>query len=226
MATLTQLGTSTFTTISGTKTLTATPAVGDLVLLITAHTGNTSVIAPTDDQGGVYEQAPPSAVMNVSADTMQFWVRTTLIPSAISMVFTHAPGTTTGGGLIGIVSNGGTRVGKDAIGQTAVENNLAAAGTPAPVFAAAPVTANPVLGVVFNNTNPATMTPRTGYVERFDNGYTLPATGIEGMTINSGETSPTITWGGTSASIYCTLAAEFDQTAPQTLSVLAGQACL
>lgn len=50
MAAATLLGTATFTTASGSKTVTATPAVGDLIIIVCAHTGNTVVgIAPTDN---------------------------------------------------------------------------------------------------------------------------------------------------------------------------------
>jgi len=51
--TVSLLGTPTFSTTSGTKTVTATPVVGDLVVIITAHSGNTSAAAPTGYHEGM-----------------------------------------------------------------------------------------------------------------------------------------------------------------------------
>lgn len=211
MAVVTLLGTQTFTTANGTKTVTATPAVNDLIVIVTAHTGNTSATAPTDDQGGTYTQINTGAVKASSADQMRFWVRNALIPAASSTVFTHAPGTTSGGGLGVFKVTGMSRVGLGAIRQSAVQNNQAAA-TPTPVLSVAALTSNALIGAVFNATNPATMTARSSpaYGELFDAGYANPTTGLEAMSINSGETGTSIAWGGASASAFCSFIVELD----------------
>src|SRR5690349_16960389 len=101
MAAVTLLGSATFNTSSGTKTVTATPAVGDLIVIITAHSGNTSASAPTDDNSsGTYTQIGSGAVKATSADQLRMWVRTAPIAAASSTVFTHAPGASSGGGLV------------------------------------------------------------------------------------------------------------------------------
>lgn len=70
MATVALLGTTVLNTNSGTKSYAATPAVGDLICIVTAHTGNTSSAAPTDDRGGTYVLVN-TAVKATSADTMR-----------------------------------------------------------------------------------------------------------------------------------------------------------
>lgn len=223
--TVSLLGTPTFNTTSGTKTVTATPVVGDLIIIITAHSGNTSTAAPTDNNaggGGTYTLIN-SAVKATSADTMRVWVRNNLITSATSTVFTHAPGTTTGGGLVVIDCQGGDKAGSSAIVQSAIQSNQAA-GTPAPVFGAAVNAQNAVIGAVFNASNPAALTPRTNFTELYDSGYNTPTTGLEVMSDNSGETGTTMTWGSASASAYCSIVVELESSVTHaTTGTLTGQ---
>lgn len=218
MATVTLLGTATFNTTNGTKTVTATPAIDDLIVIITAHTGNTSTTAPTDNNSSGTYSLIGTAFKATSADYMNVFIRNSFISSATSTIFTHAPGTTSGGGLAVFKVTGMSRTGSIADRQFANQNNQAAAGTPAPVFASSVLTANPVIGAVFNATNPATITPRgtPTYTEAFDLGYNTPATGLEAMYINSGETATTITWGGTSGTAFCSIAIELDTSAVPT----------
>lgn len=206
------LGTATWNTTSGTKTVTATPAVGDLIILVTAHSGNTATTKPTDNNAGgsgTYTLVN-TAVKATSADTMKVWVRNALITSATSTVFTHAPGTTTGGGIVAIDVQGMDKAGATAIVRSAIQSNQAAGGTPAPVFGATPSITNAIIGAVFNGGNPATLTQRSGYSEIADLGYNTPASGLEVMADNSGETSATITWGSTSATAFCSIVLELD----------------
>lgn len=221
--TVSLLGTPTFNTTSGTKTVTATPAVGDLIIIITAHSGNTSAAAPTDNQTGGTYTLVNSAVKATSADTMRVWVRNNLITSATSTTFTHAPGTTTGGGLVVIDCQGMDKAGSSAIVQSAIQSN-AAAGTPAPVFGTAPNSQNAIIGAVFNARNPAAMTPRTNYTELYDSGYNTPTTGLEVMADNSGETSATITWGNSAGTVFASIVVELEASVTHaTTGALTGQ---
>tara|TARA_R110000868_G_scaffold37524_1_gene132671 strand:+ start:937 stop:2598 length:1662 start_codon:yes stop_codon:yes gene_type:complete len=223
--TVSLLGTPTFSTASGTKTVTATPAVGDLVVIITAHSGNTSTAAPTDNNsggGGTYTLVN-TAVKAASADTMKVWVRNNLITSATSTVFTHAPGASTGGGLVVIDCQGGDKAGASAIVQSAIQSNIAS-GTPAPVFGSAVNTQNAVIGAVFNASNPAALTPRTNFTELFDSGYNTPTTGLEVISDNSGETGTTMTWGSTSPSAFASVVVELEASVTHaTTGTLTGQ---
>lgn len=211
MAAVTLLGTQTFNTSSGSKGVTATPAVNDLIVIVTAHTGNTSSVAPTDTQSGTYSKVV-GALKNSSADNLEVWVRNSLISSATSTTFTHNPGSTTGGGLAVLKVTGMTRVGVAAFRQVARQENQAGSTTPTPVFPSAVLTGNPVIGAVLNATNPAGLSPRSSpaYSERVDAGYGTPATGLEVMTIDSGETGSSIAWGGNSASAFASVVVELD----------------
>jgi hypothetical protein len=202
---VTRLGTATFDTNSGTKTVTATPAVGDLIVIITAHSGNTSAATPTDDNSsGTYTKIT-SATGQSSVDTVSAFVRNSLIGAANSTVFTHAPGTSTGGGLGVIKITGMSRAGATAIVQSAIQNNQASGGTPTPVFGSAAKTANAVISAVMNATNPAGVSVRSSplYTARVSSGFLTPTTGIGVMSIDSGETGTSIAWGGTSATAFC-----------------------
>lgn len=214
MAAVTLLGTATFTTINGSKTVTATPAVGDLIVIVCAHTSNTSSAAPTDDQSGTYTLAGTTRTKNTSADTLGIWVRDALISSAVSTVFTHAPGSTTGGGLAVHKVTGMSRAGSSAILLSAGQNNQASGGTPSAAFGSALTVGNVFIGAVFNATNPATMTPPTSSTERVDTGYNSPATGLETASVDSIPLDvSTVNWGGTSASAFCCAAVELDTSA-------------
>lgn len=226
MATVTLLGTATFNTTSGTKTVTATPAVNDLIVIITAHTGNTSTNAPTDNNSSGTYSLIGTSFKATSADYMNVFIRNSFISSATSTIFTHAPGASSGGGLAVFKVTGMSRTGSIADRQFAKQDNQAAGGTPAPVFASNVLTANAVIGAVFNASNPATLTPRGTplYTEAFDTGYNTPATGLEAMYINSGETATTITWGGTSGTAFCSLVIELDTSAaPSSLKDIIGR---
>lgn len=217
MAAVTSLGNS-FTTTAGNKTVTATPAVGDLIVVICANTGRTTAQPPTisdnnADGKGKYDLIN-SATGNTSADSLWIFVRATPVGSGTSTIFTMTQASDTGGGLDVLKVTGMSMGGKNSIRQSAVQNNGAAAGTPAPVFGVAALTGNACVGAVLNGTNPATMTPRASWTERNDLGYTVPTAGLETMSRDSGETGTTQTWGSTSASAFCALVAELDITVP------------
>lgn len=212
MATVTSLGV-TFTTSAGSQTVTATPAVGDLIVIVVAATGFTTSTAPTDNKSGTYTKIA-SALKNTSADILEVYVRTSLISAAASTIFTYAPSSNTGGGLQVFKITGMSVAGTAAIVQSQTQANQAASTTPAPVLGATPRSVDPIIGSVFNATSPATMTPRTGYTESNDSGYSTPTTGMETMFLNSGETSATITWGSTSASAFSSVVIELNVTPP------------
>lgn len=218
-AAITLLGTATLNTTSGTHTVVATPAVNDLIVIIRANTGNVVSTAPTDTQSGSYSFVT-SALKATSADLMEVWVRTALIPAASSTTFSDAAGTTTGGGLAVLKVTGMPAAGASAIRQSAVQANQSAATTPTPVLGLAALTTNALIGAVFNATSPATMTPRSSpaYTELTDVGYATPTTGLEVMSINSGETGTSIAWGGTSASAFCSIVVELAFNTSPTVS--------
>lgn len=227
MAAVTLLGAATLNTTAGVvgtpKTVTATPALNDLPVIVTAHTGNTSTTAtpPTDNNAdglGTYTLVS-TRTKNTNSDVLCVWIRDARIGSATSTVFSHAPGVTNGGGLAVLKVTGMSRAGMSALLQQGDNAGLAAA-TSSVVLAAAVLTGNPVIGVVFNFTNPAGITPTASpaYTERVDTGYNTPATGLEIMSIDSGETASTITWGAAGPSAWCACVIELDTSAAPSVA--------
>lgn len=213
MSTVRALLGSTANTNSGTKTNTSTPAVGDLVVIIAGNTGNVATPTVSDNNAdglGAYTMVA-SARKAASADRVTVWVRNALVGSATSTTWQQVPGASTGGFILIFALSGMTATGALAVRQIAVQEDQTAGGTPAPTFASAALGINTLLGVIFNATNPATMTkPASFDTERVDSGYTVPDTGVEIVTDDTGNTDTTVTWGSTSASDWCSIIVEFN----------------
>ncbi len=213
MASITLLG-SIFDTNSGTHTVTATPAVGDLIVIVTMGSGNTSSATCTDNNSSGAYTIINSALKVSSADKMTIQIRTALIAAANSTIFSYAPGTSTGGGIAVYKVTGMNQVGAAAAVQSAIQSNIAS-GTPAPVMGGAVKTQNPVIMAAFNGTNVAGLTARSSpaYTLDVNTGYNSPTSGASCTHVNSGETASTLTWGSSSASAFCSIAVELDITA-------------
>lgn len=212
MATVTLLGTTVFNTNTGTKTVTTTPAVGDLIVIVTAHSGNTSTATPTDDNTdglGAYTTVT-TAVKFVSADTMMIHIRNATVGSATSTIFTHAPGTSTGGGLAIFAVSGMTKTGSTAKQQVGNTDNQTTSGAPSVSFPGAALTANAIIGAVFSAGGAITATPSPAYTQDTLKTYISPAAQLETQHVNSGETNTTVTWGGSATQPFCAVLLELD----------------
>lgn len=214
MATVTHLG-ATFNTTAGNKTVVATPAVGDLIVVVTACSGlapgSTNVV--DNNSSGTYTQVGTARTGFSTTGLLQVWIRDSFIAAASSTTFTAQQPSSTGGGLSVFKVTGMLRTGANAALQTAGQSTGTAGATPAPAFAAAVNTANPVIGGVGNGTSPATLTPRASFTEGTDLGYSTPTTGLETMFRSSGETGTTMTWGSTSATAFASSVVELDTSA-------------
>jgi hypothetical protein len=216
MASITARGSS-WTTTAGAKTVTATPAVGDLIVVLCGNSGRTTAQAPTitcSVQGITFVQIA-SFTKNSSADSGWVFVSTSLCTAASSTVFTFTPtATDTGGGLAVFSVSGMSIAGLLSLRQTAQQNN-AAAGTPSITMGGACLTGNPCFGLVINTTNGSTTTaPPSSWTESYDQGYTTPAMGLEACWRASGNTLTTIAWTGASASAFGSVIVELDASVP------------
>lgn len=185
-----------------------TPAANDLVVVLVVTSGTVAVSAVTDSLGGGYSFI--RSTTKVAGDTLYLFVGNNLAAASARTVTFNCPGNATGCIIFAYTVSGLTRVGPDAVRQTAVQANQTAAGTPAPAFGVACLTGNPTLGVLGNATNPATVTPPTSWTEGSDTGYATPTTGGEVISRDSGFTGTTVTWGSTSASGYGDIIVELD----------------
>jgi hypothetical protein len=222
VAAVTHAGTGIWTTTAGNKTFTGTPAASDLIVVVAPASGvATSAVTDNNADGlGTYTQADSDRTGWGSATTghLTVWVRNALIGSATSTVFTATQSGSTGGGLDVFRISGMTRTGAAAVRQTAGQSSGTSGTTPAPVFGAAPLTGNPVIGAVCNaqTTAGSVITQRANFTEASDLAYSTPGSGLETMFRSSGETATTQTWGSTSGSAFGSVVAEFDTSAPET----------
>lgn len=210
-----------WTTAAGVHTVAITPAVGDLLVVIEGYSGGTraSSTAVTDNQGGTYTKLA-QAEQASGARSASFWVRNTLVSSAVSHTVSQGdpPGSDTGGGLQVMALSGFTVGGSVVCVQTAQQDTQAASTTPAPTFPQSAATGNITIGQVQNASTTATLTQPTGWTERVDQGYNTPAHGIETVTRDSGFTGTTITWGSTSPTAFCDIIVELANNAASAIS--------
>jgi hypothetical protein len=223
MATVAVLGTTDWVTTSGNKTQTQTPTVGDLLVIVCGATAsNEGNAAPSfsdnnaDGLGTYTKVADGIDDASGSVPRGAIFIRDALITSATSTIFTYVTAAAnTGSGFTIFRVTGMSFAGTAALKQASV-NNGAATTTPTVTLGAAVLTANAVVGFVLNNSNPAALTAPASWTEAQDEGFASPTTGIQTCYRNSGETSTTVTWGSTSATIWKAAVVELDTSAPTT----------
>ena len=134
-------------------------------------------------------------------------------PSTGTNIIVYSISNTTGGGATGWRQSAGS--------------NRAAGLTPNPTFAANCLATNVVVGCIANSSNPAGMTPPSGWTETAggDIGYGSPTTGAAACHIDSGFTGTTVTWGSTSATESTSFVVEFNIVADATLRTLPMMGC-
>jgi hypothetical protein len=103
------------------------------------------------------------------------------------------------------------------VAQAKTKNDTSAA-TPNVVFDAARDTDNLTIASLINASNPAGVTEPSGWTEDADDGHLAPTQGIESAHRNSGETSATVTWGGSSATAWLILAIEINTSSGATVT--------
>jgi len=203
MATGTDAG-GTWNTNAGNKTVTATPAVDDLIVVVhgisTWASGDNSVITDNNPGGaGTYERlGTATAPLSTGGGTScALWisVRTALITSADSTVFTATNTGDTGGGLTVLRFSGMTRTGLAAIRQFKGESSQTE-NPPTITFNVPLLTGNPVILAVMGEDNVASVTPPAGFSEADDTGWNVPTTGIEVCWADSGNATSELAWSG------------------------------
>jgi len=203
-----------WTTTAGDKTVTATPALGDLIVIVAGTSGlagGTTACSDNNSGGaGTYTQVDSDRTYGANTGVLTVWVRTALIASASSTVFTASQAGSTGGGLHVYRLSGMTLTGASAVRSNGGQSGQAAGGTPAPVLNQAPHARNPILIAVQGDANAAVMNPRTGYSEGADAGYNSPTSGLGSAVLNSGENSATLTFGGATTPAFGSVGIEFE----------------
>lgn len=209
---------ATWNSTAGNKTVAPTFAVGELIVVISAHSGFSGSIAVSDNQSGTYTLIGTQIANATSADRMAVHVRDTLVSSGVAhTVTTSTGGAGTGGGLVAIRISGMTKVSSAAVKLTAsgaqqfAKQENQSAGTPAPAFPATSSAENMCIGAVMTQSNSTTNTVEpSGWAERHDVGYNTPPTGLEVVTRDSGQNTTTVTWGGATPTQFASVIIELD----------------
>lgn len=240
MASFTSAGSSWVTT-GGNTTVTATPVLDDLIIVIAGTSGLAGgTISVTDNNTDGFGTTPGYTQIDVdrtgfsTTGVLTMWVRNKLIKSATSTIFTATQTGSSGGGLQVCRVSGMSIVGLGAVRGSGGQSAGTAATTPAPVLlrrvgtvfsgTQAALTGNLCIGAVCNGTVAPIETAPASWTESIDLSYATPTTGIETAFRNSGETGSTITWGGASATAFASMVIELDASVPQFDYVVAGKA--
>lgn len=195
-----------------------TPAAGDLLVAFVYGSATVAAGTMTDSQGLGFTKVT-SAVKSGSGDTGYLFIANNLAAASSMTVTFDCTGDAASGAIIFVARvSGMSKTAAAAALQTAKQENQAAAGTPSPSFASSANTNNPTLGFVFNNSNPAAMTPPVNWTEdaNGDDGYLTPTSGGEYVYRNSGFNSTNIQWNSTSATAFGDIIVELDSSAATT----------
>lgn len=223
MATGTDAG-GTWNTTAGNKTVVATPAVNDLIVVVHGMSGwasgdNSTITDNNADGLGTYHRIGTATVpMSQGGGTggaLWISIRNALVGSGTSTTFTCTNTGDTGGGLTVLRFSGMTRVGSQAIKQSKGENTQTE-NPPTLTFDATTNTNNPIVLAVLGEDNPAGVTPPTGFTEADDTGWATPTTGIEVCWDDSGNTATLFSWSGGALIDHNEVGLELDTSAPPT----------
>lgn len=229
MATGTDAGGLWDTNASG-QTVTATPAVGDLIVVVhgisTWATGDNSTITDNNADGlGTYTRigtaAAPLSTGGGTACALWISVRNSLIGSATSTIFTHTAVGATGGGLTVLRFSGMSRAGSSAIRQSIGESN-ATENPPTITFSATTLTANPVILGIMGEDAPPALTSPAGFTEADDVTYGTPTTGIQVCWDDAGNTVTLFSWSGGALTDHNEVGVELDTSAATVLKDVVG----
>jgi hypothetical protein len=204
-----------------------TPVANDLLIAAYAVTSNTSNDwSASDSLSGTWTKVL-TVLKNTSADMMEVFVRDTLVPaSAMTVTYSHAGASATGGTWQVTRVAGVTRTGASAIRSSGTQANQASGTTPAPALNQSSLAGNPLItGVNIAASVPGNTIP-SGYSIIGSVGHGTPVDGerVVGLAAGSAGTT-TITWGSTTSAIYSSFALEIDTSAavsvaPPSLALL------
>lgn len=220
MATGTDAG-GTWNTTAGNKTVVATPALSDLIVVVHGMSGwasgdNSTVTDNNSDGLGTYTKygtsTAPLSQQGGTNCALWFSVRNALIGSATSTTFTVTNTGDTGGGLTVLRFSGMSRVGADAVRQS-VGQSTQTENPPAIAFSVATDTNNPIILAVMGEDNPPALTPPTGFTEADDTGWATPTTGIEVCWDDAGNTATSYAWSAGALTDHNEIAIELDTSA-------------
>lgn len=223
---------STWNTTAGTKTVVATPAAGDLIVVIHGMSdgapGDDSVVTDNNSDGlGTYDRFGTSTtpMSNGGGTNGALWlsIRRSFVGSATSTTFTVTNTGDTGGGMTVMRFSGMKRTGFSAVRQTAAES-VQSENPPTITFGATTDTNNPIFLFVMGEDNPAAVTQPTGFAEPGDTGWATPTTGIEGAFDDAGNAATLFAWSGGALTDHNEVGVELDTSCGNSIALM-GAGC-
>jgi hypothetical protein len=196
-----------------------TPAVDDLLIVFVIASGTTQATAAlTSSLGGGFTFTQfAKAAYSGSANSVYGFVADQLVTSATAQTvsFDTASDGATGTVIFVYRVSGMSRVGLNAIRQSAVADNGSASTQVIIALGSVCLTGNPTLIGTGNSTSPAGLTPQTGWTEPAggDLGYSTPTTGGWVSHRDSGFTGGTLSSNTNSASVWGAIGVELDTSA-------------
>src|SRR4030067_2077629 len=195
---------STWNTTAGNKTVVATPAANDLIVVVHGMSGwasgdNSTITDNNSDGLGVYTRfgtaTAPLSTGGGTAGALWISVRNSLVGSASSTTFTVTNTGDTGGGLTVMRFSGMTRTGSSSVRQN-IGQSTQTENPPVIAFGSVTLTTNPIVLSVLGEDSPAGVTPPGGFSEASDTGWSTPTTGREVTWDDAGNTSSSYSWSG------------------------------
>lgn len=204
-----------------------TPTLNDLVVAFVIATDTVDATLTISNSAGLtFTKVAGATPMRSSADRVYCYVADALAAASSQTITVDMPADAATGTVISVYCvSGMTRTGASALKQQKAAGNqtVVGDGDPEVILDAAALTGNPILCACTNATNPAAITPPSGWTETAgaDVGYNSPVTGMEVCHRDSGFTGTTITWGAASPSNYACMAVELD-TSSASVTVAPG----
>jgi len=188
--------------LSSYTTAAFTPQAGDLLVMNVIASGSVTTGTVTDTQNLGWTLI--GTVNDGTNSISMFYAQRTASAQSMTVTWdcTADPAT---GARVGVI---GFR-GSDATLRQFATGSGGAGTAPTVTLPAAAITFNPLYALMGSTTNPAAITPTTGWTEIADAGWANPTTGFQLQRINSGETNSVIAWGSNSATAWIAMVIEF-----------------
>jgi len=174
---------------TGNRTITVTPAVGDLLFVFVKWSGNAATNPTcTDNNGSGTYNLILTALNNASADIMAVFVRTATMANTTSTVITPVvgSGTNTAGEIVVVHVANSLLAGSAAVRASGKQENQTS-GVPTPALGSAAYTTSLTM-IAIGSTTTAGAVPNASWTERQDASQSSPVTALEVATRDSGFT--------------------------------------
>ena len=189
------------------------PTAGQVLVALVIASGTQALDATMSDSQALGWTLVASVAFNGDTDRGYVFIAEAAAAAAsMTVTFDCTSDAATGAVIFVAGIHTGGRVGAAAIRQSTTAANLPANQPPRAVFTSPALWGNPLIGLVGNGTNPATLTPPVDWTEPSggDTGYATPTTGAAYAYRGSGFTAREVLWDGLSLTAAGLIVMELD----------------